>query len=522
MPITLKLTFPAGRYHATPWGRHVNEGVHEWPPSPWRLLRALVAVWKRTCPNIPEVQVRRILEPLAQPPRFRLPPYRVAHTRHYMPWEKKGPADRTLVFDTFVSVRRCDALFIGWPDAELSADDRAMLANLLANLSSVGRAESWVHAELTNVQPSWNCVPAPETDPNPVPLFCPDAATAFGNEYYPTLDPKKLAKGKVNPADFLFDCPRWHLCLDTETIHSEKWPTVPGAKWVSYTRPWESSTMHAKPKPTNQSKRTVARFALDGPVLPSVTDTLPLAEDFRRNLLRKCRAVMRSQGIEPAKEQLAARCPSLTGKDPDGTPLRGHQHAFFLPIDEDNDGRIDHVTVVAERGFSAEEVRALDRLRQLPQDEGDPLRLLLVGLGGEREVLSPLFAVSATWVSATPFLVSRYPKRRGQKRDQPEHYATPQDFLKHILRQELGRLRERRPDLPEVLSIEEEMIGAHRLRPIQFARFRSKRGDDGGRRPAGGFRITFAAPLRGPLCLGHSCHFGLGLFLPSLGPQPPT
>jgi len=32
MPVTIKLNFPAGRYHATPWGRHVNEGVAEWPP----------------------------------------------------------------------------------------------------------------------------------------------------------------------------------------------------------------------------------------------------------------------------------------------------------------------------------------------------------------------------------------------------------------------------------------------------------------------------------------------------------
>lgn len=25
----------------------------------------------------------------------------------------------------------------------------------------------------------------------------------------------------------------------------------------------------------------------------------------------------------------------------------------------------------------------------------------------------------------------------------------------------------------------------------------------------------FTASVRGPLCLGHSCHFGLGLFVPS-------
>src|SRR4051812_4852413 len=106
MPVTLKLTFPAGRYHATPWGRHVNEGVPEWPPSPWRLLRALIAVWRRTCTELPEEQVRRVLVPLLSPPCFHLPASRVAHSRHYMPWEKKGPTDRTLVFDTFVAIGR--------------------------------------------------------------------------------------------------------------------------------------------------------------------------------------------------------------------------------------------------------------------------------------------------------------------------------------------------------------------------------------------------------------------------------
>ena len=114
--------------------------------------------------------------------------------------------------------------------------------------------------------------------------------------------------------------------------------------------------------------------------------------------------------------------------------------------------------------------------------------------------------------SATPFVVTRYLKLRGTKRDRPEDYASPRDFAQHILQQELKR----RSDLPQAASIESvESIGTHRLRSIQFKRFRSKQGDDGGRRPAGGFRITFAVSVHGPLCLGHSCHFGLGLFLPS-------
>jgi CRISPR-associated protein Csb2 len=41
--IALNFRFPAGRYHATPWGRHVNEAALAWPPEPVRILRALIA-----------------------------------------------------------------------------------------------------------------------------------------------------------------------------------------------------------------------------------------------------------------------------------------------------------------------------------------------------------------------------------------------------------------------------------------------------------------------------------------------
>jgi CRISPR-associated protein Csb2 len=261
---------------------------------------------------------------------------------------------------------------------------------------------------------------------------------------------------------------------------------------------------------------TAARFLIDGPVLPRVVVSLPVAEAFRKESLRKCRTVLTKDNIEPTPAELCRAFPAFTGKELTGRPLLGHRHAFFLPSDEDHDGRLDYVTVVAEQGFTASEVRALDRLRQVRLGEEDPLRLLQVGLGTERDLTVPLFAESAAWVSATPFLATRYPKLRGSKRDAPEHYATPQVFAAHNLRQELERLRERRPELPEVIAIEPlELLGPRKnLRPIQFHRYRQKPGDDGGRRPSGAFRIVFATPRKGPLCLGHSCHFGLGLFSP--------
>jgi hypothetical protein len=55
--VVIELRFLTGRFHATPWGRNVNEGVPEWPPSPYRLLRALYDAWKRKRPDWPEGRV---------------------------------------------------------------------------------------------------------------------------------------------------------------------------------------------------------------------------------------------------------------------------------------------------------------------------------------------------------------------------------------------------------------------------------------------------------------------------------
>ena len=119
--IALSFRFPAGRFHATPWGRHVNEGAPEWPPSPWRILRALVATWKRKLNDDPSCDygcMERLLQKLAHPPVFILPPASTGHSRHFMPL-KKGLDDRTLVFDAFVAVDKKRELIVMWPDASL-------------------------------------------------------------------------------------------------------------------------------------------------------------------------------------------------------------------------------------------------------------------------------------------------------------------------------------------------------------------------------------------------------------------
>lgn len=513
MSVTIKLSFPAGRYHATPWGRHVNEGVAEWPPSPWRLLRALVAVWKRTCPEFPESQVRPALEPLLVPPKFRLPEHRIAHTRHYMPWEKKGPTDRALVFDTFVAVGREDSLYIGWPDAELNGDATSTLAALLRNLSFLGRAEAWVQAELTNATIDFNCGPAVSSEIDPVPVMCPDPVEALRDDYYPPApDAKKLKKG-LKPDEHLFAVPRWHLCLDTQTIHAQRWPRVPGATWVNYSRPREATLNPRRNLPRPDSGAvTVVRFLLDGPVLPLVGDTIRVADAFRRAAMSRfgwwCKdhpdqaAAYRRMD---APDQFAS--PILSGKDASGKLHDNHGHAHYLPTAEGIDPRrITHVTIFAEDGLTSAELAALSTLRALTIGDGLNLRVLLTKYGTTTDIDAQPFGRSTQWCSATPFLG-------------PAHIGTKavQRYLRKSLAREWRRLagqcaRFNGIELVEAAPMSPDDRDWQGMpRPFEFRRERRTRWDY---RTGGLFRLTFSQPLAGPLCLGYASHFGMGRFKP--------
>lgn len=146
--LKIELRFPAGRFHATPWGRHVNEGAVEWPPSPWRLLRALIATWhlKNKTRARDDTILRTLVTKLAGAlPVFQLPRASAGHTRHYMPINEGKNEKRTKVFDTFL--HPAGAVRIVW-DVDLEKDERALLAAMLINLGYFGRAESLVEATL--------------------------------------------------------------------------------------------------------------------------------------------------------------------------------------------------------------------------------------------------------------------------------------------------------------------------------------------------------------------------------------
>ena len=143
MPVVLAMHFPWGRYHATPWGRYVNEGLVEVPPSPWRLLRALYAAWQTRAPELDQQVVHSLLAALAIPPSYRVPPYRIAHTRHYYPDSKhrSGSASTDKAVDAFAVLDGDQTIYALWP-IDLNPDQREALNRLAKSIPYIGRADS--------------------------------------------------------------------------------------------------------------------------------------------------------------------------------------------------------------------------------------------------------------------------------------------------------------------------------------------------------------------------------------------
>lgn len=553
--IAISLKFPAGRYHATPWGRHVNEGVVEWPPSPWRVLRGLVAVWKRTLPEQPQAEIEPILRALASPPKFVLPPASTGHTRHYMPWDKGWSPDepgkaKTKVFDAFVAVAPDTALVMVWPDAELRSAERALLARLLANMNFLGRAESWCEAAVLDESVMWalaqavNCEELGAGESLPpggelVRTLCVDPNTAFADDAVVEVEIVTHGRGKTKVETQVRHPvyePNWQLCMETLRLHQQRWSDPPGSLWLQYTRP--ADCFEARPararlvaRAAPDARPQIVRFVLDSSVLPPATNALPIAEATRTALIRRLVDVRGHSlyGAEWSREKHKAGLQAvhlesvITGKDEAGAPRTGHCHAYFLPTDEDGDGRIDHVTVFARAGFADDEMQAVQQLRFIRpygrDNDAHPLRLLLLGHGTvERFQPGPLKS-SRTWVSATPYIATRRAKSRGRDRDKWNTVQGRASFLIADLRRQLDAVLGGVTTGSDGVAISpiEDAAGFRvddRWRPTQFKRCRSKRGDDGNQRLAGAFRITFPTPVVGPIALGYGAHFGLGLFMP--------
>src|SRR5579885_2256205 len=243
--IALSLRFPAGRYHATPWSRHVNEAAVAWPPEPLRIMRALIAChYRKADANLfCGEDLADLIDALSgQLPIYRLPQAVHAHTRHYMP----APVKTTLVFDAFARFDPEEPVIVGWPDITLATEQQVYFEHLAARLGYLGRAESWVEAEVIEWDGGGaNAWPAAEnrnrdiqTDPvrhrGLAHLFAPLTAQQYREERDKRLRGEKRSKAfQSTLPERLADA----LAVDTSVLQAVGWSSPPAARRVLYSGP---------------------------------------------------------------------------------------------------------------------------------------------------------------------------------------------------------------------------------------------------------------------------------------------
>jgi CRISPR-associated protein Csb2 len=510
--LAIAIRFPAGgRYHATAWGSHANEGVPEWPPSPWRLLRFLIATarWKDNCGTCDELpRLRRLVETLAAapPPRYVLPTASAAHTRHYMPL---GDESTTKVFDTFVHAEAGKDLVILW-DAALDASGREYLAVLLAKLNYFGRAESLAEAELLPVgeesESSVNAYPMAPGEPlgegrQTLKLLAAQSPTDYAAWIAARVSPfggKLTAKERkaLPPADIFAA-----LHLDTDDWRGTGWSQPPGSRWVEYVRPTTPFKLSAPParhirRARTGPRPTVARYEIQTPVRESITKALSLGERLHAALW------------SPSDTS-----PVFSGQE-NGQPVSGHEHAFYLP-ECDHRGLLVRVTVFARMGFDDKAVEALRSLRSTWARHSPGLKLLLIGLGQAAEFGNvSVLGTSTEWVSLTPFVPVRHIQR---SRNGKPRVDAETNLVRGCPAHDLRRLivENGTPTPVEFHEQDALELSGRRIRWANFQRER-RHGDGIGivTRSGYDFRIRFDKPVTGPLAFGYGAHFGLGLFVP--------
>jgi len=496
------IRFTLGRWHATPHGTHPNSAVPEWPPSPWRFMRALIATWFTTCHDqVPEAKMRELIALLARPVRFKLPIASTGHTRHYMPTgpETSMNPKKAKLLDAFVSVPKTQPVRMCWEGVNPTDEQHQLLSLLTNNMTYFGRRESWATVRVVDV-------PATETY-NIAPS---NMSTIRGGKTTRVLCPPRLpANAGAEGAAELFDS----LCELTASTRKKGLLRPAESNWETYVL--HNNALTAQLPAASVVRRTgnptVVRFAVTNAVRPRITEALTIGEYVRHHALQR---VTKHGG----------RMPILDGHAAEGYDISGHRHAHWLPVSEGAEARgaITHIYAYCPSGFQPDVLKVLSELCEydtyLPRQLA-PLSLAWCGtghptdFGGLRDGLTPLFGKSRVWQSHTPFIPVDHLHIRPRDRNNPDIML--QEITKTIRRElrwrdswlHSGELT--RVDLSKVMT-----ASGSSLSPLLFQRIRMRQtAPPPGHGFACGLRLEFAEPVRGPIVLGYGSHWGLGEFV---------
>jgi CRISPR-associated protein Csb2 len=503
MKIILRQEFPLGRFHATPWRVNPFDDPHgEWPPSPWRLVRAVTARWYQWAREASrEHEVAKLKELQAALCRstyaFHLPPNtrRGIALRQYHPTEfgwhpedKKKPSMRSygtsLVQDNYWCVP--PELPVWWfiEGDDWTDDLRDLLGQCLERMTYFGRAETLTRVRLagaTDDIPEANCTLADTRGAGAVPVLSP-LDTATPDDVERTTDDPEAVKRAVPP----------------------------GAQWLYAVRPERPAARERRRVPEHRSDCHLMQFAIGWNVAPERRAIVRLTARFRGAVLRELLRLKTgdvSASWTKASREVREAVSDMIGKDANGHALKGHRHTEFLVWCED--GQPTRILVWrGPRAFEADEQAAMLlaaereiswaaagsdvdewRVRLIPLDRAVPPP---PGFGGE---------VASVWESVTPYVPPRHHLRGGKVRER--------ESMAEQIRREV-RAREIAAD------VDVELVGTPRWVAVHVPRREADKRAFIGDRRGQMVRLRFGTPVVGPIRLGHSSSFGLGLFRPGV------
>jgi CRISPR-associated protein Csb2 len=341
MATILRITLLSGRYGATPWGRSEYEGQVEYPPSPWRLLRAVLSggfALSGVPEQLPE-GLAELVGLLAQyPPTYHLPYGEYGQIRGFRPaygcepvppLETKGyshaQGKRRSFIDSYLQLGIGAALHVAWP-ANLSAEQERILCACLAGLVYLGRAEYPAIWQVVPSMPEPNCTPDSK---GTLSVLCCAADGALGG-----------------------------LLTNPQQARQDGLQVPPGQQWISYR--YEPQRPPAIAGGTRARQANRALFAFLSPYPLPAGAGIAWTDRLHRALLQR------------------APSSSLFSGQAGGQPLPEDQRAWYRW--DAQDGSLTLLEVLSPQPFGESEVEALRTLQRLYGRGGVqvPLRLMLL------------------------------------------------------------------------------------------------------------------------------------------------
>lgn len=465
--LTLEFKFITGRYHATQWGRNVNEGLVDWPPSPWRILRAIISAWKLYT-KLEDEKVVPILEKMCKSDvTFHIPNAVQSHTRHYMPYANNKTEK---IIDSFIMMDKEQSLHVKWNMLNLNNDEKEILKTITRQIRYIGRAESWCQINLHKEKITPNCIPL---------------------KYDENTSNKEIIDIMVPTSDATLA----DLCIETSHMYKERTSHPKGSKTIQYLRPHDCLTKidsHSE----YSSNIEVVRYIIAEKIPPDVTQTITIGDSIKRAAM----SIYGRQNDNGVSE-------TLSGKNANREKLeRGHTHAYYIPTDENLDGKIDHVTIIAKKQFTKKEMFALGKIRTIRY--GQSSLDLIYEANGKIEDFNKvsLLHTSKKWESFTPYVLNRHMKLRGPKGNKIIIDGPAEQLKKEIQKRFGDDIK-----IKNLTITDSQSLMKSGRKPIQFKRWRKHKLPGFG---AYKVKIEFESIMQGPLLFGHGAHYGLGMFVP--------